>query len=832
MPLEEYNAKRDFRRTPEPGGNGGVEAGRRFVVQKHDASRLHYDFRLEIGGVLVSWAVPKGPSTDPSDRRLAVHVEDHPIAYGGFEGVIPKGQYGGGTVMLWDRGAWEPDGDAAQGLKKGKLSFTLHGERLRGGWTLTRIRGKDDDGDNWLLIKRKDDAANDNEANPGKGDRSIDTGRTMAEIASGDEVAAKNGTKPKKNAKGREAAMPKSISPQLCTLVEHAPSGDGWIHEIKFDGYRIVAYRAGGRVRLETRSGNDWTDRFPPLAKAMGDLPGEDLIIDGELTITDASGHTSFQKLQNAIKARKFGGLVFYAFDLLHADGRDLRREPLTDRKAALRAIVGGGDDGVIRYSDHTEGQGEAVEENACRLGLEGIIAKRADAAYEEGRSKSWQKIKCSRRQEFVIVGWTEPSGSRKHLGALLLAAHDGDGKLVYCGKTGTGFTAASLRTLKGRLDGLARKTKPTDRGPERDEARGAHWVTPKLVCEVSFTQWTDDGRLRHPSFQGLREDKPANAVPIEQPSDGKVETMSTPTKEPKPASPGRVTVAGVSLSHPDRVLYPDQGVTKADLARYYERVAEHLLPFVAGRPLSTVRCPKGRTGQCFYQKHLRETFPEPIRAITVAEDDGEAEYISIDSVEGLVTLVQFGVLEIHPWGCRPGEPEAPEQLTIDLDPGEGAEFDAVKDAASTVGERLEALGLTPFLKTTGGKGLHVVAPLAAGSGWDEVKAFAADLARAIAAEDPKRYTATSSKAKRRGKVYIDYLRNGRGATAVAPYSTRARANAPVVTPIRWDELVQLTSSDRYTTASLPRRLSSLGEDPWAGFDAARVPLPAGVTRA
>ncbi len=894
MGLARYNQKRDFRRTPEPagGGRGSVAkkgTGRAYLIQKHDATRLHYDLRLQVGDVLASWAVPKGPSLDPAHKRLAVHVEDHPLGYGDFEGVIPKGEYGGGTVMLWDRGTWEPeDGvEPTAAIRKGKLSFTIRGEKLSGGWTLTRMKSRkrgDEDKDNWLLIKREDATAAEGDGLP-RDDESIKTGRSMEEIAAGAAArgrgsGAAKGKKNKAGRRGNEAqpeaaviaagdpsklagarkgALPRNPKPQLATLVDEAPAGDRWIHEIKFDGYRLLAVKSTAGVRLITRGGKDWASKFAPIAGAVEALPVNTAILDGEAAIVDRRGHTSFQDLQNAVKAQRFEKLVFFVFDLIYLDGYDLSGCGLVERKELLRGLVPRTDRGVLRYSDHVEGSGEKVHSHACELALEGIISKRADARYQGGRSKSWVKVKCSRRQEFVIIGWTPPSGSRKHLGSLLLGSYDGDG-LIYTGKVGTGFNAQTLKDLRGRMDALARKTCAADEPPDRSEARGARWVRPSLVAEVDFTQWTDDGRLRHPSFQGLREDKAAANVRIERPRpveevEKPVEKQVAEQSEPEEddqvkrdgdnggakqarknagthrsggsggkkrsaagASREEQIVAGVRLSSADRVLYPDQGVTKLDLARYYEGIADRILPFIEGRPLSTVRCPSGRTGKCFYQKHIRDSFGDAVKAIAVEEESGEAEYISVDSTAGLVTLVQFGVLEIHPWGSPGDDLEHPDVLVLDMDPGEGASFELVKEGALRGKEAMEAEGLATFLKATGGKGLHVVSPLDGSRGWDEVKALAKKIAAGIAADDPKWFIATASKAKRAGKVYVDYLRNGRGATAIAPYSTRARAGAPVAVPLRWDELSRLESAAQYTVATITRRLAQLKGDPWEGY--------------
>lgn len=852
MSLKVYNRKRDFDRSPEPRGDSRASGERLYVVQKHDASRLHYDFRLQIGGALVSWAVPKGPSLDPAQKRLAVHVEDHPLEYGAFEAVIPKGQYGGGTVMLWDRGEWEPNTpDPEKAIKGGKLSFTLRGERLRGGWTLTRMRSKaGDEKDNWLLIKADDEFAHrgDGDAAIVREVASVATGRDMDEIAAGGTPSRAR----KPTASGTEELgdltqesisgtpgvvlrrIPRAIKPQLCKLVDTAPRGKEWIHEMKFDGYRIVAMKSSSGVRLLTRSGKDWTRKFSALAERIESLPLSRLIIDGELTILSESGVTSFQRLQNAIKDRSFNNLVYYAFDLIYAEGYDLTQVSLITRKELLHRLVPSMDEGLVRYSDHVDGGGEAVYDHACELGLEGIISKRKDAAYQQRRSTDWLKLKCTKGQEFVILGWTPPAGSRKHFGSLLLGVHDRDGALVYVGKVGSGFTSESLGGIKDKLDRLARKTCPADKPASPAERRGARWVTPELVAEVEFSQWTDDGRLRHPVFKGLRADKPAEQVVCEKPLARKDGAVSKTARSNNPRSQRKRTeadseaVEGVRISNRDRIIAPDIGATKGELAEYYASIAPSIMPFVSGRPLSTVRCPRGRAEKCFFQKHRGDTMREPVGSMEVMEKSGPADYISIDSSPGLVTLVQFGVIELHPWACVQGEPEVPDVLTFDLDPGEGAPFDLVKEGARLVRKRLAERGLTGFLKATGGKGLHVVAPLRRGSSWEEVKAFSKDLARSVAREFPDRYVAVSTKEKRRGKVFIDYLRNGRGSTAVAPFSARARSGLPVAVPLRWDELSRLESASHYNIRTVPMRIARLKSEPWGDFENTRAALPSG----
>ena len=836
--LAEYTRKRDFRKTPEP---NAAPARRNpesiFVVQKHDATRLHYDLRLEIDGVLVSWAVPKGPSLDPSDKRLAVHVEDHPLDYASFEGVIPKGQYGGGPVIVWDRGEWTPDdgADPLQAITKGKLSFTLRGEKLRGGWTLTRMRRSKDDRDNWLLIKRDDEFATEGDSIVETKPASVLSGRTIGEVAA---VNGATRVRPaldqsrEVDASGLEGArtvarMPE-YTPQLCTLAERAPGGDEWLHEIKLDGYRLLARKSRRGVRLLTRSGKDWTHRFPPIVDAIEAIPCETCVIDGEATIVDGAGRTSFQRLQNAIKARRFDDLAFFVFDLLYLDGHDLTRSPLSVRTRALRSLITD-TSGTLRYSEHIAGNGPSVFRTACELGLEGIVSKRIEAPYVQSRSRDWLKIKCTRRQEFVIIGWSPPAGSRKHFGALLLGARDADGRLVYTGRVGTGFTSSTLKDLSQRMRPLARMSCPADTPPTREERKGAHWVAPSLVAEVEFTEWTDDRRLRHPVFRGLREDKPADEVRIERATQerGRIAPATPPRvgKGSSRMSSETATIAGVTLTNPDRVLYPHSGITKRDLAEYYESIAGEILPHLAGRPLSVVRCPQGRAKQCFFQKHIRDSFGDAVRPIKVRESDGLAEYISVDSVQGLISLVQFGVLEIHPWGATERDLDRPDVLTFDLDPGEGVSFDVVKAGARTIRDILKDKGLTSFLKTTGGKGLHVVVPIEPRVEWDLAKAFCASIAKNLSRDDPKRYIAKSSKAARRGKVFIDYLRNSRGATSIAPYSTRARPGAPVAAPLRWDELRRLEDPAKYTLHTMRRRLARLRDDPWSGDRGTRQSL-------
>jgi bifunctional non-homologous end joining protein LigD len=628
-------------------------------------------------------------------------------------------------------------------------------------------------------------------------------------------------------------------APQLATLVDGAPAGDEWWHEIKFDGYRVLGVLTDGGVRLFTRNGKDWTHRFPALAEALAGLDVASCVVDGEVAVLDADGVTSFQALQNVLR-RSAGTLLYYLFDLLEHDGQDLRSEPLSVRKEILARLLGhgavtggaGGEVGVLRYSDHVEGDGAAFHRQACKHGLEGVISKRRSAPYRSGRGRDWLKVKCGRNQEFVVVGYTSPSGSRVGLGALLLAAYEPGGGLRYRGRVGTGFSEATLRDLRRRLKRLERVTAAVSDPPRGAAVRGVTWVSPELVAEIAFTGWTDDGKLRHPVYKGLREDKAASEVVVERAA-ARVRVAATPPARPAARRRGGrsvratrdrdvIEVAGVALTSPHKVLWAGQGITKLDLARYYERVADWMLPHVAGRPLTLVRCPSGYDGECFYQKHMDASAHEAIRRVQVQEESGAQPYGAVDTAAGLVALVQMGVLEVHAWGARTDRLEQPDRITIDLDPDEGLAWSRVTEAARAVRDFLADLGLESFLKTTGGKGLHVVIPIRRGGDWDEVKEFSRSVAAAVAAESPGRYTLSVSKAKRQGRILIDYLRNGRGATAIEAYSTRARPGAPVAVPVRWSELGPRLSSDRFDIFRLPRRLASLRSDPWEGYEQVR----------
>ncbi|WP_026381416.1 DNA ligase D [Afifella pfennigii] len=834
--LKTYRQKRDFARTSEPSGKAASGDGRAFVVQKHDASRLHYDFRLELDGVLKSWAVTRGPSLDPGEKRLAVRTEDHPLDYADFEGTIPEGEYGGGTVMLWDTGTWEPLHDPQKGLAEGKLHFRLHGERMKGGWALVRMRPRGrEKRENWLLIKERDETADEADKLLEKNVVSIATGRSMREIA--EAAPARKAARNKTAAEGRRkqakpGKAPKFRAPQLATLVDSVPEGAGWVHEMKYDGYRLLVALGEGGPRFYTRSGQDWTEKLAKLAAAFAPLHGISALIDGELVAFNDRGRTDFSCLQQALG--EGGETAFFAFDLLQVESEDITGETLLERKQKLRELLKKlPKSSPIQFSEHVRGKGEKVLAAICEGGHEGIIAKKALAPYRSRRTRTWLKIKCVKQQEFVVGGWS-PSDRRAGFSSLLLGTYE-NGELVYRGRVGTGFSADDLARLSARLKKLERKTSPFVDVP-RQARKGAHWVRPDLVAEIAFTEFTGDMILRHPSFLGLRQDKAASEVSLEEPMPApKSESASKPSKGGrkggKPASgsgkEGAATeIAGVRLSSPDRIVFPGQGLTKRALAEYYLKVADAMLPTIAERPLSLVRCPQGREGECFFQKHDSGGFPAEMKRLAITESSGEkASYFYIDDAAGLIAAVQMGVREFHIWGARIDAIEKPERLIFDLDPDEGLGFSDVKRAAFHLRERLAELGLESFPLLTGGKGVHVVAPLVRRREWPEVKAFCKAFAVKLAAEAPDRYVATMSKAKRKGRIFIDYLRNERGSTAIAPFSTRAREGAPVATPLAWEELSGVKAAGSYDVESLLRRLGALKSAPWEGYFRARQSL-------
>lgn len=874
--LEEYRRKRDFERTPEPTGpddlvaelvreaqQQGLESGE-FVIQKHDARNLHYDLRLEMGGVYKSWAVPKGPSLTPGEKRLAVHVEDHPLEYGEFEGVIPEGEYGGGTVMLWDRGRWAATKLKGKAKSKNKnkshgdmghIDFVLLGEKLRGVWTLVRTAGRlGNKADNWLLIKRRDTTRGTAEGESSLTDLSVATGRTMQQIAADrDRTWTQDGEASSHTQRlpdiaglkgARHKAMPKSLKPALAQTKNQAPAGDEWLHEIKFDGYRILARYKSGAITLLSRSGRDWTKRFLEIAKLlrnpMRKLNIKNAVLDGEVMALSADGTSSFRTLQEAISKGDTRGLIYQVFDLIYYDGYDLTAVPLTERKrflAELLSVSGFTSTASIRYTDHIQGQGPAFAEQACRLGLEGIICKRADGAYGAGQRKNWLKVKCTEQEELIICGFTDPAGQRSGFGALLLAAWDGN-QLVYAGRVGTGFTERLLVNLYRCLRELEVAQSPLASPPTEKDI---HWVRPQLVAEIEFKEWTREGVLRHSSFKGLRDDldpqdiqlpqaarhlERDHAQPVTQRTSGLASTARTRGKGET------AQVAGVTLTNPNRVLYPDQGITKLQLAQFYEDIEPWVLSQIAYRPLSLVRCPEGYTKNCFFQKHPHSVVTESIPRVQIADKQGREPYLYIEKPADIITLVQAGVLELHVWGSRIEDVEHPDILVFDLDPGPSVHLMEIQRVARDLRQRLRQLGLESFVRTTGGKGLHLVVPVVPQKDWGQVKAFCQAVARQHAQDDRTRVTANMAKSKRYGKIFMDYLRNGRGATAIGSYSTRARAGAPVAVPVTWDELTEALTPDRYNVETLRRRLAVLRTDPWQDFEAARKPLTNAMLRA
>ena len=807
-PLSEYNRKRDFEITAEP--SGSTPTGKRkasalsFVIQKHAARNLHYDFRLELDGVLLSWAVPKGPSLDPSQKRLAVHVEDHPLGYGSFEGSIPAGQYGAGDVIVWDRGVWQPHDEPRKAYAAGKLKFTLVGEKLSGDWTLVRTRLKGSgDKEQWLLIKEKDP-----QARPAAEYDIVaaEPDSVLSDASLGaPKPTAKPKPKPKAKAKPKKAAtaLPEQFSPQLATLVDRAPEGD-WLYEIKFDGYRMLARIRDGEVRLFTRNGHDWTERLPRQAKALQALKLKDSWLDGEMVSLNGDGLPDFQALQNAFDVGRSLDIVYYLFDAPFLNGADQREAPVEQRRAALKAALSGSRSKLLRFSEAFAANQRDIFESACDLALEGVIGKRAGSPYSSSRNADWIKLKCRLRQEFVIIGYTRPQGSRSGFGALLLAVNDDSG-LVYAGRVGTGFDQAALKTIYAQLTPLERKASPLAKPLTSAQARGVQWVEPTLVGEVQFAQWTRDGVVRHATFMGLRSDKPAAQIVHEQPQ--VAESMKAPQAKTL-----------LKITHPERVIDPLSGTQKQQLAQFYESISEWVLPFLRHRPVSLLRAPEGIEGEQFFQKHSERLAIPHIKQLDAALDPGHAPLMEIDSVQALVGAVQMGTVEFHTWGATSDKIETPDLFVLDLDPDPALPWKSMLEAAQLTLSVLDELGLDAFVKTSGGKGLHLVVPLARRDGWEPVKAFAKAIAQFMTAQLPERFTATSGPKNRVGKIFIDYLRNARGASTVAAYSVRARPGLPVSVPVSRKELQGLRGAQQWTVANLHQRLQGLKEDPWEGY--------------
>jgi bifunctional non-homologous end joining protein LigD len=844
--LKTYKAKRNFDITSEPAEGGTPnEHALSFVIQKHWATRLHYDFRLELDGTMKSWAVPKGPSFDTADKRMAVHVEDHPLSYNSFEGQIPEHQYGAGKVIIWDKGIWTPIGDPREGYRKGNLKFELHGHKLRGKWVLVKIKGGkygNDKQEPWLLIKEKDayvrpasefsvvDEMPDSVATLGLPDDVQPAAPATKKAARKNSIAAKAGAMPDGATK---ADLPQTLSPQLATLVDAPPDNDDdWTYEIKFDGYRLLARIDGKDIRLFTRNGNDWSHRLPGLVAELKKMKLPSGWLDGEIVVADDKGIPDFQALQNAFESARTRDIVYYVFDLPYCDGYDLRRVPLVERRAALRTILSKTPSDYVHFSDTFAVSGRDLVASACHIGLEGVIGKRKSASYVTRRSSDWIKLKCGHRQEFVIGGYTDPQGSRQGIGSLLLGVHE-DGKLRYAGNVGSGFSEQTLKKIKKQLDAVAADKSPFAAATGID--RKAHWVKPALLAEVSFGEWTNGGHIRHSVFHGLRTDKQANAITREEPRS--TATIESARKSPvtrKPATkraaapaaadtahdgstPAGRLPAGLKVSHPDRVVDPSTGLTKIDVIRYYALVAPLMMPHLKGRPVSLVRAPAGIKGQLFFQKHMDDPF-EGIHTLEPSLDPDHPALMEIAKPIGLLNAAQLNVLEFHTWNAVKTAIDKPDRMTFDLDPGEGVEWPAMQESALLMRAFLEQLALTSFCKTSGGKGLHVVVPLKRRHDWDTVKDFSKAVVEHMAKTLPTRFAAKSGARNRVGKIFIDYLRNGFGATTVCAWSVRSREGLGVSVPLEWDEVNKLHSSAQWTVANIHTRLDK-GNTPWGAYD-------------
>lgn len=910
MSLKKYREKRNFKKTKEPAGKADaltIKASKQksplgFVIQKHAASHLHYDFRLEMQGVLKSWAVPKGPSLDPNMKRLAVEVEDHPLEYGEFEGIIPQGEYGGGTVMLWDKGTYQVEGDPYQAYKKGDLTLQLQGEKLKGIWKLIKMKSFQGGGkNNWLLFKVKDEQANEKKDILKEAPLSVLTRRSMNEIAEASNVWNSNQVYNKKNKSknllGKKVynkvakikdyfknpkyrptyrnkntlsailekelkairglakrKLPNTFKPQLAKLTDTPPLGDNWLHEIKFDGYRILARHNRPKVQLLTRNGLDWSHKFPNILEEIKALPLRDFILDGELIATDPKGVGDFQKLQNYMMENEKEYIKYYVFDLPFCNGYDLRELPLLERKRILNILFDSwqGDHEHVAYTDHIIGHGDLFYQGACQLGLEGSLSKKIDSAYENKRSSTWLKNKCNQRQEFVIAGYTEPQGARKYFGSLVLGLYNAAGTLIYCGHVGTGFSEKTLKEIFTLLKGLKQDESPFKSLP-RGVAKRVTWLKPKLVCEVEFFTRTSEGSLRHPAFVGLRLDKKAKEVKeevklnthrknkIKDKSDINNTKMEVTQSENvnieirksknKKTNKDECVIADVKITHPDKIFSVTKTVSKRQIAEYYDQVSEWILPHIAYRPLLIMRCPSQAQFKCFFQKHHKGSFPKEIYPINVeeprihvfksrkkSEEISDYEFLMVKNKTGLISLVQFDVLEIHPWGSQSKNLEKPDRIIFDMDPDPEIPWKEVLKSAVHLREELQALGLQSFLKISGGKGLHLMLPIVPKQDWTTIKNFTQAFAQYIVQKTPEKYIATISKKERKGKIFLDYLRNSRGATAVAAYSTRAREAAPISMPMTWSAISKIKSPDQFNVENALLYLKKSTVDPWKGF--------------
>lgn len=836
MGLMDYHKKRDFKKTAEPKGKISHTHQHLFIIQKHAASHLHYDFRLELNGVLLSWAVPKGPCFDPTIKRLAIHVEDHPVKYGSFEGIITKGEYGGGVVMLWDKGIWNPlDENPTKAYHEGHLRFELEAKKLHGRWDLFRFK----DDKNWFLVKHQDEYSKSLSEYDVviEEPRSVITHQTIDEIKDNYEHVwtQKGATKASKTCKAhqkshqlkvfipitaKKAPFPESVSPQLATLVYKAPQGAQWLHEIKFDGYRMLSYIEENTVTLKSRNRIDWTSELRPIADALTHLSFKDVVFDGEVVLLDKDGKSDFQLLQNTIKSNQMAHFIYYIFDILYYDGFDLKSLPLLKRKEILRSVLPKKHPNLF-YSDHIINDGDRMFHHSCELSLEGIISKKIDSSYETKRSNSWLKVKCLKRQEFIIGGYTNPKSGRSHFGSLFLGFYNEQGELEFAGNVGTGFTQESLKELHEQLEQHVSVQNPFNTTPPK--IRDAHWVKPVLVAEIEFTQWTKDNHLRHPSFKGLRMDKKPGQVVRERTV--ALKEIKKNTEIPVTKTVKKKNDFNFIITHPHKILYPEDKYTKYDMLKYYETVCLFMLPFIENRPLSLVRCPENYK-ECFFQRHYNRMTAKALKSINI-ESKGEIEpYIYLDNREGLLSLVQMGVLEIHPWGSRIETLETPDNIVIDLDPAPDVTWKAIVTAAFDIKEELAQLKLKSFVKTTGGKGLHIVIPIEPQFTWDAIKNFIHIFVEYLEKKKPNQYISKMTKAKRGGKIFVDYLRNQRSATAIGAYSTRSRIHAPVSVPLDWDELSNSRRDNTFTIKNVPGRLKNLKHNPWSEFWKIKQQLP------
>ncbi len=843
-PLQRYSEKRNFGVTPEPPGEAAAPSGALgFVIQKHWATRLHYDFRLELSGVLLSWAVPKGPSFDPSEKRLAMHVEDHPVAYGGFEGTIPPKQYGAGKVIVWDKGWWAPVGDAKAGLEAGKLVFELHGQKLAGRWELVRIRKPGEKQDPWILFKKKDawarplaeydviSALPDSvvaqplgpvEAREPRG-RAVPNPRSSA-------VPDPAPAGPQALAGAKKAALPAALKPQLATLSRSVPADGQWLYEIKFDGYRLLARIERGHARLFTRRGLDWTERMKPLVEDLEATGLQSAWLDGEIVVLGEGGVPDFNALQKAFDAKRSGGIVFCLFDVPYFEGYDLRAVPLVSRRALLKALLDQKGTDRLRFSADFAGDGADILQSACHAGLEGVIAKRRDAPYASARTDTWLKLKCAQRQEFIVIGYADRSDGRPEVGSLLLGYHDEQGTLRSAGSVGTGWDAETAADLYQRLQPL-KTTKPAvdpkTLQPGRWSRRHAvdeHWVTPRLVAEVSFGDWTPDGQIRHAVYQGLREDKPAREITRER-------AAAVAAVAAVAAAPNKARAAAVKVSNPQRVIDASTGLTKIDLVHYYESIADWMLPHLKRRPVSLVRGPTGVGGELFFQKHDDKLSIPKLRELDPALWPGHAALLEVPSAEALANAAQMNVIEFHTWNSTTKAIAQPDRIVFDLDPGEGVAWPQVQEGAVLMCALLEELELDSWLKTSGGKGLHVVVPLKPQFGYDTVKDFSQAVVQHLARTIPSRFVAKSGPSNRKGRIFVDYLRNGHAQTTAAAFSARARPGLGVSMPVAWDELPKLKGGAQWTIRTARERMSFLDGDPWAGYWTSRQRLAAAMKR-